>query len=133
VFCVVYRIEESWGPEGSHKGLEALDLSGKRAAVNPADRDDPPPVLDREDQAAVVLLRRVPEMRETYPVTGCVGRNLEHCRGVSLIDADFADFRSGRVELLQERRCGGGASGSVDDQTCRKGLRLPIVVLAVNR
>jgi hypothetical protein len=133
LFCAVDRVEERWSPEGFDEGLEALDLSGKGVAVNPAERDDPPSVLDWHDQAPVALLRRSSEMREPHPVARTVGRSLEHGRGIGLIDADLGDFQSGRAELLQQRHRRGGAPGSVNDQIRRESYPIPLVVLAVNR
>ena len=71
-------------------------------------------------------------MRETHPRTGCASGNLEHSRGVSLIDADLGHLQWRRVELLQERHRGEGAAGSVDDQVRRNLMRLSVVVFVQN-
>jgi hypothetical protein len=96
LFCAVDRVEERRSPEGFGEGLEALDLSGKLVAVNPAERDDPPWVLDREDHAGVVLLGRSPEKREPHQAAGGVGRNLERGRGAGAsFLVGFAKMKAG--------------------------------------
>jgi hypothetical protein len=72
-------------------------------------------------------------MRKPYPVAGSVGRDLEHRRGVRLIDSDLGDLQRGCIELVQEGHRGDGATGSVDDQIRRNTVRRSPVVLVQNR
>ena len=72
-------------------------------------------------------------MRQPYPVAGDVGRNLEHSRGVSLIDSDLGHLQFGRIEFVQERRRRDGATRSVDDQIRRNAPRRSPVVLEHHR
>ena len=40
-------------------------------------------------------------MHQPHPIPGSLGRDLEHGRGVGLIDADLGDFQFGRADAFQ--------------------------------
>src|SRR4051812_22211251 len=126
------RVVDRRRPQRLYVSQKSLSIPRRHVTVEPGNSHHPAIALERQHQAATVVLGHLAEGHDALPIGRGVVRDAKYACGIAEIDTNSALLGKWSTDRLQQSESGAAPSRGIDNEVRRNYLARAAIVLAAH-